>query len=461
MSFVNKTSMKATNIIMIALGGLVACTTLVACKDNGAAQAGQRGMAPINVTVMPLQKRTVELTSTWFGHLRGVEQADIRPEVSGKLLEQVYWHGSLCEKGEVLFRIDPASYQAAYDQAAASVAAAKAGVLQAEVADEQAQKDLARFSSLVESGSVSDKQFTDAQHAKRRCEAALAMARAQVALAEAALEQAQLNLDRCTIRAPFKGLATQAGVSVGDFVAAGQVVMTRMSSVDPIRVDFSVPARQVSEQAQVGAYFDAPDKMSPVREFDLILEDGTVFEHKGRVHAVDSEISQATGTVKFVGYVPNPPLKLRTGAAVRVQARTGEIKDALLVPSRALISSMNHRYIYVVAPDNTPLPIDVKLGKELVLDMPNGDGTTAPMLMQVVTGTVKPIADTLRENGIANVEDAQVIVGGGQMAAQYAMANAAMRKAGAQGGFGTVVPRPFIYEKPETTVNSVTAGNAE
>ena len=107
MSFVNKTSMKATNIIMIALGGLVACTTLVACKDNGAAQAGQRGMAPINVTVMPLQKRTVELTSTWFGHLRGVEQADIRPEVSGKLLEQVYWHGSLCEKGEVLFRIDP------------------------------------------------------------------------------------------------------------------------------------------------------------------------------------------------------------------------------------------------------------------------------------------------------------------------------------------------------------------
>ena len=165
--------------------------------------------------------------------------------------------------------------------------------------------------------------------------------------------------------------------------------------------------------------------------------------------------------MKFVGYVPNPQLKLRTGAAVRVQARTGEIKDALLVPSRALISSMNHRYIYVVAPDNTPLPIDVKLGKELVLDMPNGDGTTAPMLMQVVTGTVKSIADTLRENGIENVEDAQVIVGGGQMAAQYAMANAAMRKAGAQGGFGTVVPRPFIYEKPETTVNSVTAGNAE
>jgi hypothetical protein len=97
---------------------------------------------------MPLQKRTVELTSTWFGHLRGVEQADIRPEVSGKLLEQVYWHGSLCEKGEVLFRIDPATYQAAYDQAVANVAAAEAFVLQSEVADEQNKKDVERFAAL-------------------------------------------------------------------------------------------------------------------------------------------------------------------------------------------------------------------------------------------------------------------------------------------------------------------------
>lgn len=451
--------MKATNIVMIALGGLVASTALVACKEDAGANAAQRGMAPINVTVMPLQKRTVELKSTWFGHLRGVDQADIRPEVSGKLLEQIYWHGSLCEKDEVLFRIDPATYQAAYDQAVANVAAAKAGVLQAEVADEQAQKDVERYTALVESGSVSEKQFTDAKHGKRRCEAALAMARAQVSQAEAALEMAKLNLDRCTIRAPFKGLASKSNVSVGDFVAAGQVVMTRMSSIDPIRVDFSVPARQMSEQAQEGDYYDLPDKMSPVKEFDLILEDGTVFEHKGKVHAVDSEISQATGTVKFVGYIPNPQLKLRTGAAVRVSAKTGEIKDALLVPSRALISSMNHRFIYVVAPDNTPLGIDVKLGKELVLDMPNGDGTTAPMLMQVVTGTVKPIAETLREAGIENVEDARVIVGGGQMAAQYALANAGMRKAGAQGGFGTVVPQPFIYEQPTTTVESVTSDN--
>ena len=82
------------------------------------------------------------------------------------------------------------------------------------------------------------------------------------------------------------------------------------------------------------------------------------------------------------------------------------------------------------------------------------------MLMQVVTGTVKPIAETLREAGIETVEEAQVIVGGGQMAAQYALANAGMRAQGAQSGFGTVIPQPFIYEKPTTTVNSVTSDKA-
>lgn len=446
--------MKAKHIIIAALGG-IAMVAATGCKEKQ--EAAPQGLAPIKVTTMKLQKRDVELNSTWFGHLRGVDQADIRPEVSGKLLEQVYWHGSLCEKGEVLFRIDPSNYQVALDQALANLAAAKAGAMQAAVLDEQAGKDLERFSALVKTGAVSDKQFTDAEHAKRRSEAALAVTQAQVKQAEAAVELARLNLDRCTIRAPFKGLATNANVSVGDFITAGSVVMTRMSSVDPIRVDFAVPARQMRAQAQEHELLDLPNKMSPIREFTLILEDGTEFEHKGTIHSVNSEISQSTGTVNFIGYIPNPKLTLRSGAAVRVKARTGELKDALLVPSRAIISAMNHRFIYLVAPDKTPLCIDVQPGKEVVLPMPNGNGETVPMLMQVVTGTVKPIADTLAEAGIPRPEEAEVIVGGGQMAARYAQANAGMRAAGAKAGFGTVITEPFIYTAPVSTTPSVTA----
>lgn len=95
-------------------------------------------------------------------------------------------------------------------------------------------------------------------------------------------------------------------------------------------------------------------RMGDMPDFELILEDGSVFEKKGKVVSVDSEVSRSTGTVNFIGHIPNPDLKLRSGMAVRVRAVTGTEKDASLVPARALLSSMNHRNIMVVAPDGTP-----------------------------------------------------------------------------------------------------------
>ena len=104
--------MKAHYILIAALCGLTGCR-----EDNGAADAAdRREMPPLKVSVMNMEQRTVELKSSWFGHLRGVEQADIRPQVSGTLIRQVYWDGSICDKGELLFEIDPATYQAAVDR---------------------------------------------------------------------------------------------------------------------------------------------------------------------------------------------------------------------------------------------------------------------------------------------------------------------------------------------------------
>ena len=104
-------NMKAHYILIAALCGLAGCR-----EDNGAADAAnRREMPPLKVSVMNMEQRTVELKSSWFGHLRGVEQADIRPQVSGTLIRQVYWDGSICDKGELLFEIDPATYQAAVE----------------------------------------------------------------------------------------------------------------------------------------------------------------------------------------------------------------------------------------------------------------------------------------------------------------------------------------------------------
>lgn len=173
-------NMKVHNVLAVALGGLT-LVCLTGCKDReaeAAAAAAARQMHPLPVSVMKLHQQDVDLVSTWFGYLRGVDQADIMPEVSGKLLRQVYWDGSLCEKGEVLFEIDPATYKAAVDQAEANVAAAKASVLQAQAADDRAQQDVERYGKLVGTGSVSEKNYTDALQTKKGAEAALAMASA-------------------------------------------------------------------------------------------------------------------------------------------------------------------------------------------------------------------------------------------------------------------------------------------
>lgn len=445
--------MKMNKIMMMALTGLAALSA-TACKDKGQNQTGGMQMPPLKVQTMKMHQQDVTLYSTWFGHLRGVEQTDIRPEVSGKLVERVYKDGSLCKEGDILFQIDPATYKAAVAQAKAALEAAKAAVLQAEAANDQARQDVDRYTGLVKSGSVSEKQYTDALQAARRSDAALAAARAQVQLAEAALENANINLDRCTIRAPFTGLASSSSASIGDLLSASGAPLTTMSSIDPIRVDFVVPEKQMVSKV-LDANFDSANQKSPIEEFELLVND-TVYEHKGKVVAVNSLVNQNTGTVNFIGHISNPQLKLRAGSAVRVRAKTGVVEDALLVPARAILTSMNHRYIYVVAPDKTPLGIDVQLGESVPLEMPNGDGTTATMLMQVVTGTVKPIAEILRDNGIENVLDAEVVVEGSQMAERYAQINGQMRANGAKGGFLTLVPSPFVYTSPVSTTPSVT-----
>lgn len=444
----------------MALGGLVAATALVSCKDEkaAAAAAAAQQMPPVSVSVMGFTQQDVDIYSTWFGHLRGVNQADIRPEVNGKLLAQKYADGSLVHEGDVLFEIDPSTYQAAVDQCAAAVATAKAAVLQASAARDRAKQDVERYGTLIKTGSVAEKMYTDSLQILKETEAGLAAAEAQVKQAEAAQENAQLNLDRCTIRAPFTGLASKATVSVGDLIsAANPAPLTTMSSIDPIRVDFTVPGKHMLAKV-LDPEYDASKQQSPISDFELILDNGSVFENKGTVVAADSEVSKSTGTVSFIGHVPNPKLKLRSGAAVRVHAKVDVVKDALLVPARALISSMAHRYIFVVNPaDNTPICIDVQLGQEVTIPVKNGDGAMVPMLMQVVKGTVKPIEETLREYGINSVQDAQVVVEGGQLADRYAKINSMMKAKGAQGGFGTLVAKPFVYTAPVSTTPSVTA----
>jgi len=433
-------------------------------------QEERKGMPPLGgVSTMNLQQANVPIYATWFGQLRGTQQADIKPEVAGRIVSQEYIDGSPCEKGEVLFHIDDETYKAAYDMAAANLEAAKATSAQAQVADEQAQQDVDRYAPLVGTGSVSDKTYQDAVHAKKRSAALLAAAKANVLQAEAALLNAEINLKRCTIKAPFKGYASSATVSVGDHVSPGVNVLTRMSAIDPIRVDFVVTGKHVLDIVTQTSFSAGQSMAAPFTEFEVYLEDGSLYKEKGVVKTMDSEVNTSTGTVSFIGEIPNSELRLRSGASVQVRAKVAEVKDAFVVPKNAILSSMNHRFIYVVGKDQQPYGIDVILGPEAMLDMPNGDGSTVKMPMQVVTARPganaegqprATLEEILKDLGYDNPLDAPIIVSGGQMAQIYATANMGMKKAGIPAGFGIVDPkqtRPFIYTPPVTTTPSVTA----
>ena len=446
-------------------------------------QQEMKMMPPLGgVSTMNLQQVTVPIYATWFGQLRGTEQADIKPEVAGRIVSQDYIDGSPCEKGEPLFHIDDETYKAAYDMAAANFAAAKATEAQAKIADEQAQQDVDRYASLVGTGSVSEKTYLDAQHAKKRSAALLAAATANALQAEAAMTNAEINLKRCVIKAPFKGYASAATVSVGDYVAPGAKSLTRMSAINPIRVDFMVTGKHVLDIVKQTSFSAGNDMAAPFTSFEVILEDGTVYTAKdeagnvapvlGKIKTMDSEVNPSTGTVSFIGEVPNAELRLRSGASVQVRAKITEVKDAFVVPKSAILSSMNHRFIYVVGKDNQPYGIDVVLGPEAELDMPNGDGTTVKMPMQVVMARPgsnaegaprASLEEILADLGYDNPLDAPVIVSGGQMAQIYATANMGMKKKGIPAGFGIVDPqrtRPFVYTPPVTTTPSVTANPA-
>lgn len=501
--------MNVKHITTMALGGL-ATMGLTGCGDGENGEPGfasrfymdfiapifgeappqqHKQMPPLAVSVMKLQRATVPTYATWFGQLRGTQQTDIKPEVAGKIIEQCYKDGERVEKDQVLFRIEDATYKSAYNMAVANLEAAEAAVEQARVAVEQAEEDVKRYKPLAETRAVSEKIYLDAEHALKRARALLVVAEAQKKQSEAAKENAGINLERCEIRAPFAGYASTATVSIGDYVAPGAVSLTHLSAVDPIRVDFMVTGKHVLESVKNRKGEDTETKPLPFDSFDVILEDGTPYHPKNAVtkvdesgtpvtvqedaqnvlESIDSEVKSSTGTVGFVGLIPNGENRLRSGSSVQVRAKIAEQKDVFVVPKGAILSSMNHRFIYVVGTDQQPYGIDVELGPEAMLDMPNGDGKTVKMPMQVVKARAgvnengearNDLVAILKDLGYDNPLDVPVIVAGGQMAQIYATANMGMKKLGIPAGYGTIDPNrttPFVYMPPVTTTPSVTA----
>ena len=256
---------------------------------------------PPDVVVTGVIQRDEPIVMEWVGTLDGFVNADIRAQVVGYIGRQAYTDGAPVRKGDLLFEIDPRPFQATYDQVKANF--------------DKTELDLKRQSELLETQAAARQDYDNARQA-------------QLA-AKAALVQAQLNLQFTSVTSPIDGIAGIAAAQIGDLAGPSAGILTTVSTVDPIKVYFSITE---------GTYLDFkkehPDepKYPEGLELQLILSDGSVYPLKGKFYAADRGIDANTGTLRVAGVFPNPHYLLRPGQYAKVRAVVRTIRGALLVP---------------------------------------------------------------------------------------------------------------------------------
>jgi len=309
----------------------------------------QPGASP-DVEVVQVEQKDVPIFGEWIGTLDGFTNADVRAQVTGYLLRQGYREGAFVKKGQLLFEIDPRPFQAALDQAEGQSAQAKAMLANAQAVQGRTELDVNRYTPLAKEQAASQQDLDNAVQNNMAAKATVATALAQIKTAEAAVETAKINLDFTRLIAPIDGIAGQAQLQVGALVNPNSGPVTSVSTVDPIKVYFTVSEREYldwNRRFPTEATREAANKR--VR-LELILADSSSYGHEGSIYFADRQVNQSTGAIRIAGLFPNPGNILRPGGYGKVRAVVRVQQDALLVPQRA-VSELQGGY-QVAAVDN-------------------------------------------------------------------------------------------------------------
>jgi membrane fusion protein (multidrug efflux system) len=334
----------------IALGG---------CKQ---AKAPPANGAPPQVVVVAVEQRDVPIIGEWIGRLDGSENVDVRARVSGYIEEIAFKEGTVVKKGDLLLRIDRRPLEAAAAQA-------KAQLAQAIAVQSKAELDQQRQAQLLGKNVASQKDYDNAVQANLA-------AKAGVAAARAALDQAQLNLDFATITSPIEGIVGRTAFNVGDFLAAGSAgtPVTTISTVDPIKMVFSVSEKDYLEFAdRITALLAKPLDQRPATA-ELIRADGKLYPYKGRFLAADREVDAKTGTIRISEIFRNPGNILRPGQYARIRLKVDERPGAILVPQRAVEELQGKNFVWVVDDANKVSQRSVTVGPRFGSDWIIDDG---------------------------------------------------------------------------------------
>jgi len=342
-----------------------------------------------DVNIAAVKQRDVPVVREWVGTLDGFVNAQIRAQVSGYLVKQDYLEGSAVHKGDPLFEIDPRPFEALVSQAEGALGQAQAQLGKADL-------DVQRYTPLARDKAISQEELDDAGQARLA-------AQAQVASAQAAVDQARLNLSFTHIVSPVDGIAGLINTQIGDLVGPTAGALTTVSDVDPIKAIFPI-----SEQAYLEFRERDPNAPSiPLgTQFDLILSDGSTYPEHGTFFAIDSQVDGNTGTLRVVALFPNPKGLLRPGQYAKVRAVVGVEKGALVVPQRALAELQGGYQVATVDSGNVAHIVSVKIGPlvgSLVVvesGLHTGDRVVADGIQKVKDGaTVNPLPPGAAEPG--------------------------------------------------------------
>jgi membrane fusion protein, multidrug efflux system len=370
-------------VVALVIGGGV-----LTMKTRAKTTASPGTPPSADVEIATVQQQDLPIERQWIGTLDGMVNAAIKAQVTGYLLVQRYLEGAFVRKGELLFEIDPRPFQAAADQAAGQLAQATAQFAQAQAGLVQAQSQLAgaeanqrkaqldedRYVPLAQQQAITQQDLDNARQNNQALKAQVAAAKAQVetakaqieaaragiAAAAATVENAKVNLGFTRLTSPIDGIAGAATTQVGNLVGPAGSPVTTVSTLDPIKANFTV-----SEQEYLGlARADALHHL----QLELVLADGSVHPQKGQFSFADRQVDPATGSIQLTGVFPNPGNTLRPGQYAKVRAAVGVRAGALLVPQRAVTDTQGTYLVAVVEPNNIIRFAPVKVGDRVGSD---------------------------------------------------------------------------------------------
>lgn len=330
---------------------LAAAACMGAVFLTGCGSSAQQKSSAVSVKAMKVVQQDTSVSHDYSGQVKSMDAVVIKPKVSGSIVEKYFKSGQPVREGQALYKLDDRQYES-------EVLSARSNVDKALTNLNNSMIDLGRYQKLQASGAIAEQTLTTQ-------EATVASNRSSYDDAEALLKKAQENLDDTVIRAPISGKLSVDDVAVGTYATAGNTALVSVGSINPIYVQFSISENEYLNFRMGPAPEDGNGERPKPPTATLTLSNGQKYDESTTNYIADRELSESTGTLTIKAIFDNNDGVLLPGMFARVTVEGQPLKDAILVPQRAVQQVLNKSFVIVVGADNKSVSKMVTLGDQV------------------------------------------------------------------------------------------------